>query len=104
MKNILLRKKHVFKTENPNQFKDQLLSWSQQFDTVLWLDSNQYNHDYSDFDAIIAVDVLTSIQSNFYNAFDKLKEYQSVTKDWIFGYLSYDLKNDIENLRSDNYD
>lgn len=31
-------------------------------------------------------------------------QYQSQTKDWLFGYLSYDLKNDTENLTSNNFD
>jgi hypothetical protein len=37
-------------------------------------------------------------------AFEDLKQYQQVTKDWLFGYLSYDLKNDIEELQSHNFD
>ncbi|MDX1543109.1 MAG: aminodeoxychorismate synthase component I, partial [Christiangramia sp.] len=41
---------------------------------------------------------------DFVDAFDKLKEYQETTADWIFGYLSYDLKNDVEDLTSSNYD
>ena len=31
-------------------------------------------------------------------------QYQSQTKDWLFGYLSYDLKNDTEDLQSNNFD
>src|SRR5690606_22122048 len=34
----------------------------------------------------------------------KLNEYQATAKDWLFGYLSYDLKNDVENLTSNNVD
>lgn len=33
-----------------------------------------------------------------------MKQYQQQTKDWLFGYLSYDLKNDIEDLHSNNFD
>ncbi len=40
----------------------------------------------------------------FLQAFDKLKEYQTLSKDWIFGYLTYDLKNAVENLKSSNFD
>ena len=56
------------------------------------------------YDAVLAVDALTLVQSDSYNAFEKLKEYQTLTKDWIFGYLSYDLKNDVEDLVSNNFD
>ncbi|ETN95709.1 hypothetical protein P278_14310 [Zhouia amylolytica AD3] len=80
------------------------MSWSQQFEEVTWLDSNNYNRRYSSFDSILAFDALTSIQTDAFDAFDKLKEYQSVTHDWLFGYLTYDLKNDVERLESNNYD
>lgn len=78
--------------------------WSQQFDDVVWLDSNNYEQQFSEYDAVLAVDAFTSIQSDYSNAFEKLKEYQSITNDWIFGYLSYDLKNDVEDLKSENFD
>ncbi len=81
-----------------------MLLWSQQFSEVVWLDSNNYNMDNSSYDAVLAVDALTVIQSDSFNAFDKLKEYQTLTNDWIFGYLSYDLKNDVERLTSKNLD
>jgi len=35
-------------------------------------------------------------------AFDKLKAFQSEHKDWMTGFLSYDLKNDVEKLESKN--
>jgi para-aminobenzoate synthetase component 1 len=85
-------------------FKMRLLIWSQQFDDVVWLDSNHYKQKYSSFDAVLAVDAFTSIQTDYSNGFKKLKEYQSLTKDWIFGYMTYDLKNDVELLHSNNFD
>lgn len=85
-------------------FKSQLLTWSQQFDDVVWLDSNNYNQEHSSYDAVLAVDAFTSLQTDCFQAFEKLKEYQTVTKDWIFGYLTYDLKNDVERLQSSNFD
>src|SRR5699024_128045 len=36
--------------------------------------------------------------------FEKLEEYQQQTRDWLFGHLGYDLKNDVENLHSENFD
>ncbi|MNK68668.1 Aminodeoxychorismate synthase component 1 [compost metagenome] len=85
-------------------FKEQLLSWAQQFREVIFLDSNSYPQQYSSFDCILAVDAFTSLKTDYYNAFEELKQYQQNTKDWLFGYLSYDLKNDIENLQSNNFD
>ncbi|MBT8260430.1 MAG: aminodeoxychorismate synthase component I, partial [Bacteroidia bacterium] len=90
--------------KDSKSFKKKLLRWSHQFDDVVWLDSNDFNQSNSNYDVILAVDAFTSIQSDFQDAFQKLKEYQTTTKDWIFGYLSYDLKNDIEQLESNNFD
>ena len=86
-------------------FKEQLLMWAQQFEEIIWLDSNNYNYqNYPEYDAILAVDAFTSLKTDFQGAFDQLEEYQNTIKDWIFGYLSYDLKNDTERLTSKNDD
>ena len=85
-------------------FKTQLLAWAQQFEDIVWLDSNQYLQPHSSYDSILAVDAFTGIQTDALDGFQKLKEYQSISNDWIFGYLSYDLKNDTEPLRSQNFD
>jgi para-aminobenzoate synthetase component I len=90
--------------DHPIQFKNQLLLWSNPFREVVFLDSNNYHKNYSNYDCILAVDALTAIKTDSYNAFDDLHQYQSQTKDWLFGYLSYDLKNDTEALKSQNFD
>jgi len=92
------------KLTNPEDFKQNLLSWSQQFDDVVWLDSNNYQQQYSSYDAVLAVDAFTGFQTDYKNAFAQFKEYQTLANDWVFGYLSYDLKNDVEPLKSANYD
>ena len=85
-------------------FKNQLLHWANQHREVVFLDSNQYHQKYSSYDAVLAVDAFTSIKTDYENAFQDLYQYQSQTKDWLFGYLSYDLKNDTEDLHSNNFD
>ncbi len=99
-----MRTKYTHKVDNPEQFKQKLLVWSQRFKEVVWLDSNNYLQSYTSFEAILAVDSVNSIQSDYHHAFNNLKHYQSNCKDWIFGYLTYDLKNDVENLYSNNFD
>ncbi len=87
----------------PN-FTKQLLLWANQFSEVVLLDSNAHQQKYSSYDAVLAVDAFTSIQTDYENAFQDLYQYQNQTKDWLFGYLSYDLKNDTEALYSNNFD
>jgi para-aminobenzoate synthetase component 1 len=93
--------KHI---ENPVLFKQQILTWAQQFREVVFMDSNDYPQQYSSYDCMLAVDAFTSIKTDYHNAFEDLKQYQQVTKDWLFGYLSFDLKNDVELLHSNNFD
>ena len=99
-----MRQLQKIKVDDIQKFKVQLLEWSQKFKEVVWLDSNQCSQTYSNFDAVLAVDAFSYIKSDFRQAFEQLKAYQQTTKDWIFGYLSYDLKNDLEDLKSANFD
>lgn len=95
----------IFKQiSSPKSFKQQLLLWGQQFREIIFLDSNHYPQQYSSYDCILAVDAFTSIKTDYHNAFEDLKQYQQITKDWLFGYLSFDLKNDVEHLKSNNFD
>jgi len=87
-----------------SNFKNQLLYWANQHRELVFLDSNNYHQEYSSYDAVLAVDAFTSIKTDYENAFQDLYQYQSQTKDWLFGYLSYDLKNDTEDLHSNNFD
>ena len=86
------------------EIKEKLLQWAQQYREVVYLDSNEYEQHYSSFDAMLAVDAFTSLKTSYEGAFEALDQYQQETKDWLFGYLTYDLKNDTEALESSNYD
>ncbi len=99
-----MRSIQKYTIENPLEFKIQLIYWAQQFEEIVWLDSNNHTSQYSNYDAVLAVDAFTSVKTDYHSSFDTLKEYQEHTNDWIFGYLSYDLKNDTEALSSENHD
>jgi len=82
--------------------------WSKQFDRSCILHSNGYNllksnYLYCDYDFIAGFGCKEEIITNE-NAFDSLKEFNSRTNDYLFGYLSYDLKNEVEELTSVNID
>jgi len=100
----LERTSYKFQVKDISEFKKQLLLWAQQFEIAVWLDSNNYDQKYSNFDAVLAVDAISKIETSYEDAFSQLKKYQSEVNDFIFGYLSYDLKNDVENLTSSNFD
>ncbi len=88
-------------------FKRQVLLWANQFDTLCYLDSNEYQHDkYSTCEALVAVGAVRelTVAHTGEGAFEQLKDLMDVRKSWLFGFLTYDLKNDIERLESNNFD
>jgi len=89
-------------------FMQKALRWSQSFDEMVFMESNKnlqtIKQKYGEFDAILAVGAEKSLSIDSRNSFEQLKEFQARQKDFLFGYLSYDLKNDIEELSSSNDD
>ena len=84
------------------------LKWSQKFDEMVFLESNKnlqtIKQKYGEFDAVLAVGAQKSLAIDSRNSFEQLKKFQARQKDFLFGYFSYDLKNDIEDLSSSNED
>jgi para-aminobenzoate synthetase component 1 len=78
--------------------------WGNQFEEAIYLDSNQNQQVHQNFEALLAIEAFTAIKSDHKEAFLRLDEYQHTTQDWLFGYMSYDLKNDTEHLTSQNQD
>jgi para-aminobenzoate synthetase component 1 len=102
-----LRTNSIKQISDPSLFKEKISLWSQQFREVTILDSNSQSNEnqlYKTYDFVVAVDAFTSIQTDFEKAFEDVYQYQSKSNDWLFGYLAYDLKNDVEHLQSQNFD
>ncbi len=90
--------------KDEGSFKQRLLLWAQGNEQVVWLDSNNHKDIYSPMEGILAVGAHTSIKSHAEGAFDELHRFIDRSEDWAFGYLTYDLKNDLENLSSAHFD
>ncbi len=94
----------TFKIHDIDLFKKKALIWANQFNVVCALDSNQNKYDkYSQYEFLLAVDAIDFI-SNHTDFFNELERYRLQNKKWLFGYFSYDLKNQIEKLSSNNSD
>ncbi|WP_316738169.1 anthranilate synthase component I family protein [Pedobacter aquatilis] len=91
-------------TQNISDFKQKALHWANQFDVCCFLDSNQYTDTYSAYEFLIAADVQAELKTNSGYALEKLKSFYESHKTWLFGFLSYDLKNETEDLLSANAD
>ncbi len=95
---MLERLNKVFTVDDIEVFKRKIIHISTHFENSIILNSNYSSTDY---DLIFAYGVHSFLSSNK-NSLKKLDEYVSQCKDWLFGFFSYDLKNEIEPLKSQN--
>jgi para-aminobenzoate synthetase component I len=89
---------------NLQQFKHKALQWASSFDVFCCLDSNQFSDKYSKFDLLIGVGVKAEVTAKVGAAFEELEKFRDQNPGWISGFLTYDLKNEIEDLASGNID
>jgi len=99
-----MRKEIKLKEINLKEFKNKLLIHGNKFKDFVFLDSNHFanaNHKFTYYD----YDFLAAINSsyNIYTIKD-LEAICSENHEWLFGYLGYDLKNELEKLESNNID
>lgn len=105
-----MRKAGTFTLTDPNSFKQKALAWAGRFACISYLDSNSYYNNnpskvnYHSFDCIIGADSVKEINIKDKNGFESLKDLYERHKDWLFGFLTYDLKNEVEDLISENHD
>ena len=95
---MLERLNKVFTVDDIEVFKRKIIHISTHFENSIILNSNYSSTDY---DLIFAYGVHSFLSSNK-NSLKKLDDYVSQCKDWLFGFFSYDLKNEIEPLNSQN--
>ncbi len=94
-----------FPLENQDSFKSKCSLLSTNTEYFAHFSNNAIEYPFGAFENIIAIDCLDKIELvTTKGAFVKLKDFVSKHQDWIFGFLSYDLKNDIEKLESNNPD
>ncbi|MAQ31683.1 MAG: aminodeoxychorismate synthase component I [Flavobacteriales bacterium] len=92
-----------YKITDPALFKLQVIEYVRRFDTFCFLDSNDCKKKDNSFDYLIAFSKINET-NNSNDPIHELDHFLNANKNWAFGYLSYDLKNYIENLDSQNYD
>ena len=93
-----------FPINNVNYFKKQLLNWTRQLEVCCFLDNNNYSFGYNTYECILAAGVTTQVSASAGDAFNQLQQFFFLEKDWIFGHLGYDLKNESEQLQSSHTD
>ncbi len=94
-----MRVQRSFKINSLSQSKKALFEWSRGHQHVVWLDSNSHSDKYSSFEACLAVGA-----HELFDGADELRAFFERENDWLFGYFSYDFKNELEDLSSKNTD
>jgi para-aminobenzoate synthetase component 1 len=96
--------KQSFALNNLEEFKLKALHWANKFDTACYFDSNEYPSKYSKFECIIAAGAEEELIANCGSALSQIDAFVKNQDRIIPGFLSYDLKNELEALESNNPD
>jgi para-aminobenzoate synthetase component 1 len=119
-----MRQTASFPIDDPEFWKKQLLYWAAGFEQGVYLDNNtlilgravETSEVFEDlrgphrppqnqsWECLAAADPVDLLEVNAGNAFEQLGDFIQHTNDWLFGFLGYDLKNEVEDLASQNYD
>jgi len=83
-------------------FLSKALQWSKGFEHVCLFQSNGFSNQYSQVDCLMAIDAAEVFTSKAgLPTFERLEQFKSRFPDqWIPGFLSYDLKNELEDLQT----
>jgi len=105
-----MRLSSYYHISNVAKFKNQFIAWCKNHDSVFILDSNDYQTknnsavNYPDYEFIAATGINREIKISCPYTLQSLKKELDQKPDWWFGFISYDVKNEIEDLASANDD
>ena len=94
----------IFPVTNFTQVKDKVLNWANLFSTFCFLDNHQYRFEPHSAECILAAGVADFLEAKPGNALCQLQKFVEADKRWLFGHFGYDLKNEIEDVRSSHPD
>jgi para-aminobenzoate synthetase component I len=93
----------IFKITDFTDVKQKVLNWLTRFDTFAFLDNHHYSIPPHSLECLAAAGVKESFEYSEGNSLDQLDHFLAAGG-WLFGHLGYDLKNEIEDLRSSHPD
>ena len=99
-----MKKGSEFHISNTEIFKLQMLNWAQQFNIFCFLDNGHYAFEIPAFECLMAAGAKRKLVTDAGQAFESLRNFYNSKPSWLFGHLSYDLKNELEDLSSGHYD
>jgi para-aminobenzoate synthetase component I len=87
--------------EYPAVPTDQLLAWAMNHNHFLYLSGNGHKPLHGSFPTMLFAGAQSVLKSNN-GSFSKLESLIEDQRDWLYGYFSYEIKNEIEELSSSN--
>jgi len=100
-----MNKKVSFPVNDYTTFKNQMLNWANRFNIFCLLDNQQYNFHKPAFECLLAAGKKANVEASTGRAFESLEQfYYKHKNEWLFGHFGYDLKNETEDLQSNNAD
>ncbi|TDX00209.1 anthranilate synthase component I family protein [Dinghuibacter silviterrae] len=90
----------TFPVEDILTCKQQLLSWVNRFSSCCFLDNHGYAMPGGRLECLAGAGEMASISVGAGGAFSALEVFHRYHKDWVFGHLGYDLKNETEQRTS----
>ena len=97
--------RHKFRLPNTDveNLKSRITQWCASVSYASFLDSHHHQDKYSRYNWIAAVGAHNIVQPT-HDHFSTLLSDHHKNADWLFGHLSYDLKNNLENLSTSHLD
>ncbi|MBV9986335.1 MAG: anthranilate synthase component I family protein [Chitinophagaceae bacterium] len=92
-----------FPIHNTELLKQQVLSWVSRFNICCFLDNHQYSSAYQSVECLAGAGAAELFSAET-DVLPQLGRFLDTQSGWLFGHLNYDLKNEIEQLRSDHPD
>ena len=98
------RNTETFTLEDKTTFLREALHWASSFSHFNYFYNNGIDYPFDPFPNMLAVGNYSPLAIDKDDSFAALKKKYDSFKDWMIGYLGYDLKNEIEDLSSENID
>lgn len=92
---MVTRTKTVFNVEDLPNIKGKLFAWAANKSPLAWYDTNDYPHQKSTYDAILAVQSCKVTK-------EKNELYGAVGSDWLFGFFGYEFSTTWERVIPSN--
>jgi para-aminobenzoate synthetase component I len=89
-----------FSIEVTPAFKTQMLNWANRFSICCFMDSHNYSSTQHSYDCLVAAGAYRWVKLSAGGAFEKLKAFQVLSPEWLFGHFGFGLKSETEGVPS----